>query len=376
MGIRADGKRIGRLRRGLVVALIAMSVGNASAQQQEAPTPGPWAEDRLLAGKGFWAQTLTFRNDYDGPVSATLIRRPRQRERACAVLYIHGYVDYFFQTHLADFYQHKLSNKQPGKGCDFFALDLRKHGRSLGPQYKYPNFAKSLDEYYPEITYALTTIQADGYGFVLLNAHSTGALTAARYLQDGHAKGVVTAAFFNSPFLDFNGRDIKWFGEKVARTIGKISPHFKRQSPVPVWYARSLLKCVVPYSDCHGHWDFNTELKPLNGFPMFLGWVRAIAIAQKKVRKRDIVQPILILRSARSHHGKGDTWIKEFRRADLVLDVKDMTRFGKMLGRNVTIRKIEGGVHDLVLSDKQPRTQVFAEITDWLRGLPNNPVGS
>ena len=52
-----------------------------------------------------------------------------------------------------------------------------------------------------------------------------------------------------------------------------------------------------------------------------------------------------------------------------------MKREGKALGRQVTIRAIEAGVHDLVLSDPDAQARVFAEVTAWLRGLPGNPVG-
>ncbi len=190
-------------------------------------------KDTLLGKEGFWALTFVLEPDYDGPVSATLVRRPLHRERECAVLYLHGYVDYFFQAHLADYYQYTLADGQSGKGCDFFALDLRKYGRSLPLHYKYPNFAKNLDEYYPEITKALTIIRGEGYPFVILNGHSTGALTAARYLQDGKERGVVDAAFLNSPFLDFNDRDLSGFGERIARIFGKIAPHSRQKSPVP-----------------------------------------------------------------------------------------------------------------------------------------------
>ena len=234
------------LRRCLGLALAAILSGSCAATHAGGgaavgPTASPaadaWQKDTLLGQEGFWALTLALEPDYDGPVSATLIRRPLRRERECAVLYLHGYVDYFFQAHLADYYQYTLADGQAGKGCDFFALDLRKYGRSLTPRYPYPNFAKNLDEYYPEITKALTMIRGEGYPFVILNGHSTGALTAARYLQDGAARDAVDAAFLNSPFLDFNDRDISWFGVAIARFIGKIAPHYKRPSPVPRWYA-------------------------------------------------------------------------------------------------------------------------------------------
>ena len=349
--------------------------GGPNVAPTAAPAAYEWRTDTLLGDEGFWALTLAFEPDYDGPVSATLVRRPLRPERECAVLYLHGYIDYFFQVHLADYYQYTLSGGQTGKGCDFFALDLRKYGRSLPPYYPYPNFARNLDEYFPEITKALTIIRGEGYRFVILNAHSTGALTAARYLQDGFARGAIDAAFLNSPFLDFNDRDISWFGETFARLVGWIAPHYKRPSPVPRWYARSLLRPSQACVDCHGRWVFDPKLKPLDGFPTFLGWVRAIAIAQKKVRKGGIGQPILILHSARSNDGADTIWHEEYRRSDLVLDVEDMKREGKGLGRHVTIRPVEGGVHDLVLSDADALTRVFAEVTAWLRGLPGNPVG-
>jgi hypothetical protein len=116
--------------------------GGASVGPTAAPAADEWHKDTLLGQEGFWALTVVLKPDYDGPVSATLIRRPLHRERNCAVLYLHGYVDYFFQAHLADYYQHTLAGGQSGKGCDFFALDLRKYGRSLPPQYKYATTAR------------------------------------------------------------------------------------------------------------------------------------------------------------------------------------------------------------------------------------------
>ena len=103
--------------------------------------------------------------------------------------------------------------------------------------------------------------------------------------------------------------------------------------------------------------------------------MRAIAVAQDEVRRGGIDQPVLILHSARSNDGADKIWHEEYRRADLVLDVEDMKREGKALGRQVTIGAIEGGVHDLVLSDADAQASVFAAVTAWLRGLPGNPVG-
>ena len=59
------------------------------------------------------------------------------------------------------------------EGYAFYALDLRKHGRSLRP-HQHPNFCKNVTEYYPEITRSIDVIGEP----VLLAGHSTGGLVA------------------------------------------------------------------------------------------------------------------------------------------------------------------------------------------------------
>jgi alpha-beta hydrolase superfamily lysophospholipase len=85
-----------------------------------------------VLGAPYESHTIDLGTDDEGPVVATLVRRlarPNQeraeRPTRRAVLYVHGFNDYFFQTHLADFFAER--------GWDFYALDLRKYGRSLLP---------------------------------------------------------------------------------------------------------------------------------------------------------------------------------------------------------------------------------------------------
>ena len=352
----------------LLAVTIFTGIGGVRAQ----PLPSiQWKDDIL---PGFFQYTIDLGRDYDGPITATLVRRPKDKttDRSCAVLYLHGFVDYFFQSHLADYYATAPAPASPG--CDFFALDLRKYGRSLPKppgSYEFPNFAKSLDEYFEEITFALKVIESDGYKFILLNGHSTGALTAVRYVQSGECGDKVSALFLNSPFLDFSNRDLDGAGRRfAAKVAGLIRPHGKRSKPsVPIWYARALLLQSDACPDCHGRWNFKTSLKPIEGFPVFFGWVRAIINAQDRALKGGIRQPILILRSARSNDGTDTIWHEEYRRADLVLDVEDMEDLGSKLGSKVLIRQIEGGVHDLTLSDPDAQARVFNEVTAWMRTL-------
>src|SRR5439155_25388592 len=129
-----------------------------------------WLPDRLLPG----CETLelAFPDDYDGPVVATLVRLPTANAERGAVLYVHGFSDYFFQRHMAE--------RFAAEGYAFYALDLRKYGRSLRP-HQHPNFCKSLTEYYADLDAALELIG----GPLLLAGHSMGGLVTALYAHEG-----------------------------------------------------------------------------------------------------------------------------------------------------------------------------------------------
>src|SRR3954469_24601000 len=116
-----------------------------------------------VLGADYTVTRLPLDDAHGGEVVATLVSR-RVPDSGRAVLYVHGFVDYFFQTHLADFYIER--------GFDFFALDLRKYGRSLRP-HQTPNMIHSLTDYYPELDEAVRIIRED-HDVLLVNGHSTG----------------------------------------------------------------------------------------------------------------------------------------------------------------------------------------------------------
>ena len=150
-----------------------------------------WQPDAVLPG--FETLTIPFPADYDGPVVATLVRRLAAVPTGQAVLYIHGFIDYFFQSHMVEAF-----NEQ---GWNFYALDLRKHGRSLRPG-QHANFAKDLREYFADLTAAIMLIRGqEGNTTLLLNGHSTGGLIAALYANSGRLREKIDALFLNSPFL-------------------------------------------------------------------------------------------------------------------------------------------------------------------------------
>ena len=156
--------------------------------------PGVPREDVL--GPPYVATTLPLAPDDEGEVVATLVHRPAPDPTGRAVLHVHGFADYFFQTEAADFWVER--------GYDFYALDLRKYGRSIRP-HQTPNFVTDLRTYYEELDRAYATVR-ESHDHVVLSAHSTGGLTVPLWAADRALE--VAGIVLNSPWLDMHGDPI------------------------------------------------------------------------------------------------------------------------------------------------------------------------
>jgi alpha-beta hydrolase superfamily lysophospholipase len=325
----------------------AIAAAPASAKEHAVSQAPHWVRDPEL-GDRFVQTTMRFPPDYDGEVTATLVRnQPLLPQPKGAVLYLHGFIDYFFQSHVADAFN--------GAGYDYYALDLRKYGRSLG-QSAHPNFCKRFEEYFPEITVAIDIIIVEQHRAVVMKAHSTGALAAALYAKIGDRRDRVARLIFNSPFLELPQGAVQ---ARIAAFIGGLFPFGRIKEPVNPWYARSLHK------DFKGEWLFNTAWKPIDGFDAFYGWLRAVVRVQDRIKKGlGLEQPVLVLHSDKSEKGK--TWSEAFHYADLVLDVEHIKRLSPRLGSRTEIHEIRGGKHDLALSRENPRTETLRVMLQWL----------
>lgn len=313
-----------------------------------------WRPDVL---DGFEQATLTMADAADGPVEVVLTRR-RLPDARGGVLYVHGFVDYFFQVHLADFYA--------DQGLHFYAVDLRRHGRSLRPHQR-PNFTRDVDEYVADVDAALDVLTgADAVDWVLLNGHSTGGLVAALVAHRGVHRGRVDAVFLNSPFLDMNLPT--WqerFVEPLVAAVGRVAPGL-RLPGVPSFYGESL------HVSRRGTWEFDQAWKPVDGFPARAGWFRAIHRAHAEVDDGLAIRcPVLVLHAERSL--RPTAWSDDVRTADVVLDVDDMRRLAPRLGADVEVRAVPGAVHDVVLSDPDARRQAFAVLAEWLGRVRTDP---
>ncbi|NJC70821.1 alpha/beta hydrolase [Planosporangium thailandense] len=305
-----------------------------------------------MLGMPYERHTIDLGTDDEGPVTATLVRRHAEQPDGRAVLYVHGFSDYFFQSHLADFYT--------SRGINFYALDLRKYGRSLLP-HQTPNFCRDLSEYYPELDEAARVIRAeDGHDRLLVTGHSTGCLITALWAHDRRGTGAVDAMFFNSPFFDMNvPRHIKLAMTPIALRKGRTQPYYKMPVGLNDVYGSSI------HRDRYGEWEYKLEWKPLPGFPVYAGWLRAILVAQKRLHVGlDIQAPIIVASSTASY--KRARWGEAARAADSVLDVDHMARWTPALGRRTTLVRVEGGLHDLTLSAEPSRKQLFDELGRWM----------
>ncbi|MCC9308160.1 alpha/beta hydrolase [Kitasatospora sp. RB6PN24] len=311
-----------------------------------------------ILGEPYEAAELTLRPDTEGPVGATLVRRlaPQPADPAAprrAVLYVHGYVDYFFQTHLADHFV--------ALGYSFYALDLRKYGRSLRP-HQSPNYVRDLTEYDEEIDAAVQVIrEQDGHTELLVNGHSTGGLVTALWASRRAGRGLLDGLFLNSPFLSMPAAAaVRALGAPAVGALGRLAANRTLPSALNPHYVHSL------HRDHRGEWDFDLTLKPAEGFPLYAGWLAAVQRGHREVRRGlHIDVPVLLMASTESI--STSRWDPALHHRDAVLRADDIAALGPRLGRHVTVIRIAGGMHDLVLSGPTARTQVFAELDRWLK---------
>jgi alpha-beta hydrolase superfamily lysophospholipase len=314
-----------------------------------------------VLGAPYEARTIRLADDDEGEAVATLVRLRAATPTNRAVLYLHGFVDYFFQRHLAEFYTER--------GYDFYALDLRKYGRSLRPQHT-PNFCRDLEVYDEEIDEAVRIIrEEEGHDVLLVNGHSTGGLIAALWADRARGRGVVQGLFLNSPFFEFN---TPWLVRRLLNPFINATARRNPKSVLPQKLGKTYGQSL--HRDHHGEWDYDLAWKPLNGYPIYAGWVHSVGLAHRKLQAGlNIDVPVLVAASARSYRGR---FAEAAHHADAVLKVADIARYAPGLGKDVTLVRIDGGKHDLALSPAKARADLFAKLDEWMRVTPTLGVAT
>lgn len=309
-----------------------------------------WDEDFL--GSDYQHTTMHLGEDDEGPVEATLVRyRPEGYLRSArAVLYVHGWCDYFFQTETAEFFH--------GHGASFYAVDLRKYGRSLRKG-QTPGYTDSLSVYAQELASSIEIIREElgSHVKIMLVGHSTGGLVCSLWAH--HNPGQISGLILNSPWLELQGSSVvRVLATPGLAQLAKVQPKAALPSVDNGFYNRTVNKSVG------GEWDINPAWRPTPSFPVRPGWLAAITAGHAEVAKGlNIETPVLVLTSARSAILM--RWSDEIRTSDSVLDVEVITRRAVQLGPNVTINRIQDGLHDLALSPHPVRDNYYEAIHKW-----------
>jgi alpha-beta hydrolase superfamily lysophospholipase len=314
-------------------------------------------------GDLFSVETLSLRADEEGAVEANLVHHPPTVGGAAlasnsqepltqqpAVLHIHGFNDYFFHTEYAKFWA--------AKGYNFYAIDLRKSGRSIR-SHQTPYYVTDLTTYYEELDLAYSLMTAGRPPEkVLISAHSTGGLIAALWLNDRQHS--VSGVVLNSPWFDMAGSAlVRVLGPTVIGQVANRSPMWEVPWPTSETYGRSISAVY------EGEWHYNLDWKRPGSWPFRAGWLTAIRRGQERLHAGlEIETPILVLSSKRSSHPLDVN--EDAHTSDIVLDVSQIRRWAPQLGSLVTVCAISDAKHDVVLSRAPVRAEVYRQLDRWL----------
>ncbi|TXE08149.1 alpha/beta hydrolase [Gelidibacter salicanalis] len=304
-----------------------------------------------LLGEGFEHMCLPLKDDYEGRVIATLVRKKPERQSTKAILYIHGFNDYFFQTELA--------KKFNDKGFNFYALDLRKYGRSFLEHQKLNN-VRSLEEYDEEIHMSLQILKREHNAQVILMGHSTGGLIVTNYAGRNLNSNFFHGVICNSPFYEFNLNAFeRKIGIPLLSALSTYFPNKKISAGLSELYGYSLHK------DNFGEWNYVLAWKPHTIKDVNLSFIDAIHKGHKNIQNNlKIDVPLLVMYSSQSAFDK--KWSDKFLEADAVLNVKHIKHYAHKIDGNVTTCEIKNGMHDLILSKKSVRAQVYKTMFEWI----------
>ena len=360
------------------------------------PAPSDhWRQDVL--GTDYESRTIPLMDDDAGPVVATLVRYRGHASSTHAsspaapalsptdahstrsgatpqaprfvLLYIHGRNDYFFQRELAE--------DIAGCGGAFYALDLRRYGRSLRPGQRM-GFVSNLSLYDEDIAEALDLIREDYPDLPLvLMGHSTGGLLAT--LWANRHPGALDGLILNSAWLEM---------QTMASMRSAVAPILERiASRNPMWavpggdgpdhYGRSLREgrnahnaplpdslAAYPDDPAVKGWTYALEWKRPGSYPAYAAWLEAILDGHENVASSvhlDI--PVLSMMSTSSYFGEEFT--EAVFSSDVVLDREVILERSARLGPLVTMASFPGK-HDLLLSDPQVRAEVYDTMNRWI----------
>jgi alpha-beta hydrolase superfamily lysophospholipase len=352
-----------------------------------APVAPRWLPDQL--GSAFESLALPLPDDDEGEVCATLVRHvpaapagppgflaalrnkgfrtlawpvPDSAARntpghPAAVVYLHGWADYFLQSELAEYVG--------AHGLYFYALDLRKFGRSLR-NWQTPGYTTDLAVYDEDIAAAMDAIRTDvaertgqaGNPSIHMLAHSLGGLIGALWADRN--PGALGSLVLNAPWLELQGSSlIRNIAMHLVEPIARTDPRRPFRCPEMPGYWESVS------DQAHGEWFLDPQWRPTASFPIRAGWTRAVLAGHAAVERRlDIAAPVLVMLSDRTKIQA--EWSEELMSADAVIDVEQTARRALGLGRRTAVFRYPGAIHDVFLSRRELRQEAYRDLVAWL----------
>lgn len=281
----------------------------------------------------------------------TLVRPTRQPgEPRAVVLHVHGYNDYFFQEHLAHAFM--------DAGCAFYAVDLRRAGRSLAPG-DIPHIMLDIAEPGDDLELAADAIGRLHPGVPLvIHAHSTGGLSAVIWAADRPSENLA-GLVLDSPLFGRREHGYRRLGPWILPLLGNLRP-YAEVAHRPSVYAQHL------HVEGGGRWEFDPDLKRPDGVPARAAWALAVLRAQRRIARGGarVDVPVLVARSAET--GPEESGNPHLDEQDIVVDVEAIARLAPHLGPCVEELVVPGGIHELSLSRKEPREHYLDGVLTWL----------
>lgn len=340
------------------------------------PQPGIWTTDVL--GSPYECLTVDLEPDEEGPVVSTLVRRQldsglrgwmARRRLKFAVLFVHGRNDYFYHREFAD--------KIAELGGAFYALDLRKYGRSLRP-WQTIGFIDDLRKYDQELDWAVRVIREDHPDLPLVAvAHSTGGLTVPLWATRN--PGLLAGMILNSAWLELQTYTamrpaIHGLTSQLARVrpraaiVGQSKNNAYFRTLSQGWEGSGF---ELPAS-LRGHlgdpavtgWPLFEQWKLPYSYPAPAAWMQTILDGHAKI-ERGLHLGFPILSMSSSATGSEEEWTPEVFSSDIVLNAELIAERSALLGNQVTIERFPGK-HDLLLSDPDVRQGIYDLIARWL----------
>ncbi|MDO5671286.1 MAG: alpha/beta fold hydrolase [Actinomycetaceae bacterium] len=326
-----------------------------------------------------------------------------------AVLYVHGWNDYFYQTHLA--------RVMSALGAAFYAVDLRRYGRSSRGANNEPyGFVRNLNDYGLEFSSALDIINAEHPGLpVIMMGHSTGGLSTALWAAKNPER--LACLLLISPWLRSQPGHYFFKKPRFTRAVLRAGTRVAPTKSLPMaslnLYSRSIsgwhedadgplpayLRPFTGDPAVRGWWA-NPAWKILPTAPYRFGWLHAIVSGHLEIMDGlQAAVPTLVLSGAlpsNSEGGPGEdcgatakrlatwphnvpkdpgiplVWDPQMRHFDMVLATHYMHEAARDMGPLMETRCLSG-VHDLTLSQPHERAELWRAISEWLhKTLPQS----